>query len=303
MATAPAQPPVKSQPLHNFALPFLKWGASGKNHTNAAHHHRCRRPSSLSSDHASEPDSDPDSRPHRVGSRTTRNRFALPTCSLKPLPPPPEPPQPPSCNDETDDEAAKRDIEDAEEAVQKPWNLRPRKPALPKSALEIGTGPSRNHANNGVGEFHDGVSHHGENPAPKSLRLRGFADTQCAEKKEKRKFWIALSREEIEEDIFVMTGSRPARRPRKRPKNVQKQMDSVFPGLWLVGITADAYRVPDTPTKVKRIQTSDGDSRRYRGVEFCKEGKEMLDWNLERRNDDMTMMLVSLLVLFPSTRF
>ncbi|TKY47859.1 hypothetical protein E2542_SST29920 [Spatholobus suberectus] len=38
---------------------------------------------------------------------------------------------------------------------------------------------------------------------------------QCTEKK-KRKFWIALSREKIEEDIFIMTGSRPARRPRKR---------------------------------------------------------------------------------------
>lgn len=25
---------------------------------------------------------------------------------------------------------------------------------------------------------------------------------------------------------------------------------NVFPGLWLVGITADAYRVADTPTKV-----------------------------------------------------
>ncbi|KOM43115.1 hypothetical protein LR48_Vigan05g071900 [Vigna angularis] len=191
ISTASAQPPVKSQPLHKFALPFLKWGASGKNHhTNAAHHHRYRRPSSYPSDHASEPDSDLDSRPHRLGSRTNRNRFALPTCSLKPLAPPPQPLQAPSCNDETNDEAVKRDIEDAEEAVQKPWNLRPRKPALPKPALEIGTGPSRNHANNSAGEFHDAVSNHGENPAPKSLRLRGFADTQCAKKKEKRKFWI-----------------------------------------------------------------------------------------------------------------
>ncbi|XP_047176700.1 uncharacterized protein LOC124843909 [Vigna umbellata] len=210
MSTAPAQPPVKSQPLHKFALPFLKWGVSGKNHhTNAAHHHRCRRPSSHPSDHASEPDSDPHSRPHCLGSRTNRNRFALPTCSLKPLAPPPQPLQAPSCNDETNDEAAKRDIEDAEEAVQKPWNLRPRKPALPKSALEIGTGPSRNHANNGAGEFHDAISNHGENLAPKSLRLRVFADTQCAEKKEKRKFWIAKAlfteggevREEVGEAI------------------------------------------------------------------------------------------------------
>ncbi|XP_027336273.1 uncharacterized protein LOC113850104 [Abrus precatorius] len=238
MATAPAPPPVKSQPLHNFALPFLKWGAS----TNVNHHHRYRR-TSLVPDHASEPESDPDSRPHRLGSRTARNRFALPSSSHKH-----------HHHDETDDEAGDRkreadDAAEAEETVQKPWNLRPRKPAPPKAALEIGTGASRNHHNSNTGEFHEVVQHHGETPAPKSLRLRGFAETQCTEKKEKRKFWIALSREEIEEDIFVMTGSRPARRPRKRPKNVQKQMDSVFPGLWLVGITADAYRVADAPAK------------------------------------------------------
>lgn len=219
MATAPA--PVKSQPLHNFSLPFLKWGGTGKNHTNANNNNRCRRPS----DHASEPDSEPDSRPHRVGSRTARNRFGLPSCSNRQ-----QQQQTPPPHDETDDEAGerKRDADDgvgAEETVQKPWNLRPRKPMLPKSAFEIGAGASRNNNNNNGGESLEVGNNNGENPAPKSLRLRGFADTQCVEKKEKRKFWIALSREEIEEDIFVMTGSRPARRPRKRPKTVQKQMD------------------------------------------------------------------------------
>lgn len=168
----------------------------------------------------------------------------------------------PSSNNETDDDAGdrKRDAEDdaeaegepeagagAEEIVQKPWNLRPRKPMIPRGGFEIGAGGSRNNNHNNGGELQEGVN--GENPAPKSLRLRGFADTNCGEKKEKRKFWIALSKDEIEEDIFVMTGSRPNRRPRKRAKNVQKQMDNVFPGLWLVGITADAYRVADTPTK------------------------------------------------------
>lgn len=157
-----------------------------------------------------------------------------------------------SSNHETDDDAGdrKREGEDeagAEEIVQKPWNLRPRKPMIPRGAFEIGAGGSRNNHNGG--ELVEAVNNNGDNPTPKSLRLRGFADTSCTEKKEKRKFWIALSKEEIEEDIFVMTGSRPNRRPRKRPKNVQKQMDSVFPGLWLVGITADAYRVADTPTK------------------------------------------------------
>ncbi|XP_061337063.1 uncharacterized protein LOC133284099 [Gastrolobium bilobum] len=254
MATAPPPPPpppppVKSQPLHNFSLPFLKWGASGKNHTNS-NHHRCRRPPVLS-DHASEPESDLDSRPHRVGSRTARNRFTLPSFSNKQH----SPPERGVSNDETGEREREAEhvaeAAEAEETVQKPWNLRPRKPAHAKGTVEIGTGASRNNNNNNSGELQEAVHHHngGENPAPKSLRLRGFAETQCTERKEKRKFWIALSREEIEEDIFVMTGSRPARRPRKRPKNVQKQMDCVFPGLWLVGITADAYRVADTPAK------------------------------------------------------
>ncbi|KAK7386262.1 hypothetical protein VNO78_26369 [Psophocarpus tetragonolobus] len=221
MATAPAPPPapppVKSQPLHNFSLPFLKWGGSGKNQTNGSQQQRCRR----GSDHGSEAESEPESRPQRVGSRSARNRLAVPPGSLKAS----------SCLEETDD------------GVQKPWNLRPRKATLPKASLEIGT---RSHPNNAA-DFHD--LHPAPAPAPKSLRLRGFSDTHCSDKKEKRKFWIALSREEIEEDIFVMTGSRPSRRPHKRPKNVQKQIDSVFPGLWLVGITADAYRVSDTPAK------------------------------------------------------
>ncbi|GAU24527.1 hypothetical protein TSUD_156390 [Trifolium subterraneum] len=252
MATAPA--PVKSQPLHNFSLPFLKWGGTGKNHTNTSNHQRSRR----TPDHASEPDSEPDSRPHRLGSRTARNRFGVSSSSSQRQQPPP------SSNNEADDDDAgekkqKQDVEDeldaavgVEEIVQKPWNLRPRKAV--RGGFEIGNGGSRNNnnnnqnSNNNGGELQETVN--GESPAvPKSLRLRGFADTNCGEKKEKRKFWIALSKEEIEEDIFVMTGSRPNRRPRKRPKNVQKQMDNVFPGLWLVGITADAYRVADTPTK------------------------------------------------------
>ncbi|XP_019446060.1 PREDICTED: uncharacterized protein LOC109349637 isoform X1 [Lupinus angustifolius] len=241
MATAP----VKSQPLHNFPLSFLKWGGtstSKNNHPSSNHHHRrFRRPTSSSSDllppsspdHPSEPDSDPP----RHGSRTSRNnRFAV-RHSPKQI----------SNNDETDEEVAdnkKRggDTEDAaveaEETVQKPWNLRPRRqPAVP--VIAIG-------AKNANGEVQEPVH---------SVRVRGDTSmmmVQCGERKKemkKNKFWIALSKEEIEEDIFVMTGSRPNRRPKKRPKNVQKQMDSVFPGLWLVGVSADAYKVEETLSK------------------------------------------------------
>ncbi|CAM0882166.1 unnamed protein product [Alopecurus aequalis] len=58
-------------------------------------------------------------------------------------------------------------------------------------------------------------------------------------------FAVALEAEEIEEDVYALTGARPRRRPRKRSRVVQRQLDSLFPGLWLTEITADAYRVPD----------------------------------------------------------
>ena len=58
----------------------------------------------------------------------------------------------------------------------------------------------------------------------KSLRLHSFAESHSSKKREKRKFWISLSREEIEEGIFVMTGSKPSWGPKKRVKNVQKNV-------------------------------------------------------------------------------
>ncbi|MQL05473.1 DUF1639 domain-containing protein, partial [Escherichia coli] len=151
--------------------------------------------------------------------RTSRNsRFALRPCS-----PDHEPPG------ERNRPRHTQEPEEEEETLHKPWNLRPRKPAAP-----VFTTGSKN----GNGEVQEPVHPVCENGGTKSFRLRGETMMQCGEKKKKKKkekFWIALSKEEIEEDIFVMTGSRPSRRPKKRPKIVQKQVDNVFPGLWLVG--------------------------------------------------------------------
>ncbi|KAL1548649.1 hypothetical protein AAHA92_16856 [Salvia divinorum] len=68
-------------------------------------------------------------------------------------------------------------------------------------------------------------------------------------KKEKLSIAISLTKEEIEEDIFALTGAKPSRRPKKRPKNVQKQLDAVFPGLWLQSITSDSYKVSENSLK------------------------------------------------------
>ncbi|XP_073312934.1 uncharacterized protein [Primulina huaijiensis] len=71
------------------------------------------------------------------------------------------------------------------------------------------------------------------------------------EKKVKKKLSvsIALSKTEIEVDIFSMTGSKPRRKPKKRAKNIQKQVDYVFPGMWLISITPDSYKVSENCLK------------------------------------------------------
>jgi len=38
-------------------------------------------------------------------------------------------------------------------------------------------------------------------------------------------FAVALTAEEVEEDVYALTGARPRRRPRKRPRVVQRQLD------------------------------------------------------------------------------
>lgn len=240
MATAP----VKSQqPLHNFSLPgFLSWGGATSS-SSSGHPHRNRRLPPASGDSPPPPpppdDSDPESRPPLVGSRPSRS-------PSRQLPPSEQLPSPerehrnrPAGGGASEDGKA-----DEAEAARRPWNLRPRRAVNPPPLSSRNGEPFRDAANGAFGGDKDDYA---QQQQPKSVRLRGFAEE--GERKEKRRFWLSLSKEEIEEDIFVMTGSRPARRPRKRPKNEQKQLDIVFPGLWLVGLTADAYRVAEAQAK------------------------------------------------------
>ncbi|CAL0316418.1 unnamed protein product [Lupinus luteus] len=127
----------------------------------------------------------------------------------------------------------------------RPWNLRTRRSACPEKGLKIeerktnfsSSSPLRtNNNNNNVG----GV-------VMKSPKLRG-----SPEKLEKVKFSVPLSRKEIEDDFMKLLGHRPPRRPKKRARIVQKQLDTLFPGLWLSEVTADSYKVPEAPEASKR---------------------------------------------------
>ena len=44
-------------------------------------------------------------------------------------------------------------------------------------------------------------------------------------KRERPKFSVSLSREEVRDDFMAMVGTRPPRRPKKRARIVQKQLD------------------------------------------------------------------------------
>ncbi|KAF8399102.1 hypothetical protein HHK36_014968 [Tetracentron sinense] len=131
-------------------------------------------------------------------------------------------------------------------AEARPWNLITRRAACKAPNETGGGGSSRNEERKQTSS-----PPQTENPGNKSLRLRGLAATQGVEKKESNKLLISLSQEEILED-FLSIGTRPSRRPKKRAKIVQKQLDSIFPGLWLSDVTPDSYQVPDFPELGKR---------------------------------------------------
>uniref|UniRef100_A0A2P2K1V2 Uncharacterized protein n=1 Tax=Rhizophora mucronata TaxID=61149 RepID=A0A2P2K1V2_RHIMU len=252
MATAP----VKPQPLHNFPL-NLKWGQTTALAPAANHHHDQHHRSSSSRSTVAELETESENEtatrppaptpPTRVGSRSARlHRMSFTSCST--ILPKAEKTSPEkraggtvvfensgksqkqavvldsnNCGVQSEGEEEKRRKDEEEGGNLRPWKLRPRKGISKEAAAAVPGNEHRERESNRY-QVHQ----------PKSMRLRGSAENgsgnggareELVEKKEKRKFWIALSREEIEEDIFIMTGSRPPRRPKKRPKNVQRVLD------------------------------------------------------------------------------
>ncbi|PHT81511.1 hypothetical protein T459_14526 [Capsicum annuum] len=84
-----------------------------------------------------------------------------------------------------------------------------------------------------------------ENKSPNLRSGEASGASSVGEKRQRMKYSVTLSRREIEEDFMAMIQHRPPRRPKKRAKLVQKNLDTLFPGLWLTEITADLYKVPD----------------------------------------------------------
>ncbi|KAL6566376.1 hypothetical protein OROGR_001991 [Orobanche gracilis] len=134
--------------------------------------------------------------------------------------------------------------------IHRPWNLRTRRAACrtPSSGFAAAASVGNN------GGVVKGLRVDAPRPNPGSSQMRapssspihrseGCGTAAIGEYKERAKFSVSLSKREIEEDFFAIAGHRPPRRPKKRTRIVQKQLDTLFPGLWLTEVTPDMYKV------------------------------------------------------------
>ncbi|KAL6620646.1 hypothetical protein ACP70R_035785 [Stipagrostis hirtigluma subsp. patula] len=104
----------------------------------------------------------------------------------------------------------------------RPWNLRARRSA---------TVAPRSEAAGKAAAAAAGQAQQPLAPSPAAARKRGFC--------------IALTKEEIAEDFDAIRGTRPPRRPKKRPRLVQRQVDRMCPGLSLANVTLDSYKIEE----------------------------------------------------------
>lgn len=127
----------------------------------------------------------------------------------------------------------------------KPWNLRTRRAAC--------KAPGGNGNSSKLDDRKTSFSPMRTDSAMRSPMLRAFGDSvNGAVKKERVKFSSSLSRKEVSEDFMAMVGERPPRRPKKRAKIVQRQLDSLLPGLYLTEVNAEIYKVAEIPDSRKR---------------------------------------------------
>ncbi|KAF8096800.1 hypothetical protein N665_0301s0044 [Sinapis alba] len=205
-----------------------------------------------------DPKSDPSTETPPVSNRTVASRSTRqPRLSFSSFPPSSDRDHQKKVKSEENPpqrEEAPASAAEEEEEEKRTWNLRPRK-ACGGSKKGNGVVPAEACGGGGVSEA--------KNQKPvveaKSNRQRGIPAESpglgsggggvVEVKNENHRLWVALSRDEIEEDVFSMSGNRPSRRPRKRTKTLQKHLDVIFPGLCLVGMNADCFRVSTSPAK------------------------------------------------------
>ncbi|KAK8948646.1 hypothetical protein KSP39_PZI005656 [Platanthera zijinensis] len=201
--------------LHNFSFPTLSWGNQK--------FLRCSNSSGRSTDEELQ-------KSMRCSSSSSPNE--------PPLPPPPPRRFPVQKQGAEEDEEAKESNPSGASA-SRPWNLRSRRaPKNAPSEIVLNRNPSP--SSPFPSPSHSSL--HKEKISSPMIFLTRLEGLEMRENGARRKFSIALSREEIEEDFLVAKGAKPPRRPKKRAKYVQRQLDALFPGILLAEVTTDLYK-------------------------------------------------------------
>ncbi|XP_056855919.1 uncharacterized protein LOC108819517 [Raphanus sativus] len=272
MATTTTRRPERPKNLHNFTLPSLRWGSrrhlkctkiDGSTSSGDHRHRLRRRSSSLRFAGSSVPIREPEHRSSNDGNnndsqrrrarfeslddgggeeeeeegieefrvkimsdlKTVRDKITQSMYALKE--------QHEEERKAGDDSGREKEVSPV---VKKPWNLRKRRAAAAcKEAVEERTV--------------NPPSPPPRNDSTRVMKERGGVVEAETTTMMRPKFSVSLSKKEIEEDFMAALGQRPPRRPKKRPRTVQKKLDSLYPGFYLTEVTLDAYKVPEE-TKV-----------------------------------------------------
>ncbi|CAH2066133.1 unnamed protein product [Thlaspi arvense] len=121
----------------------------------------------------------------------------------------------------------------------RPWNLRKRRAACKSPIHETGTSEANQYSHKGSGVIEE------KRVNPSSLGNKSANSSRP-------KFISTLTKKEVEDDYMAMMCQRPPRRPKKRPRTVQKQVDLLLPAHYFSEITKDIYKVPDGAENRKR---------------------------------------------------
>ncbi|KAJ8510418.1 hypothetical protein OPV22_000852 [Ensete ventricosum] len=191
---------LQARRLHNFSFPTLSWGGQ-----------RLLRCSKLPDPVATADIAESVDQNHR-------------TARIKSFPPRQYPGDHAGREEEPRGREAEKTSTSAEATAEaaRPWNLRIRSAACNAPAVER---PGINVS------CYKTLATKKADPPRKVARLR----SDESEKGAMAKFSISLSRAEIEDDFFAIKGTKPPRRPKKRAKIIQRELDSLFPGKKAVG--------------------------------------------------------------------